>query len=118
VSPRNVPPPASSDEIAQLRDEVTDLKNQVQVLSDILDEIREELQWVTRNGLPIREPLPACPTLKRMALDPCADDWNERLVIDYGPLPRAASSTSAGHSQETIPSENLVASAGSQRQLF
>ena len=81
---RNVPPPAASDETAQLREEVTDLKNQVRVLSDILDEIRVDLQWVTQNGLPIRESLPACPTLKRMAVDPCAEDWGERLVMEFG----------------------------------
>lgn len=62
------------------------------MLSDILDEIRVDLQWVAHNGLPIREPLPTCPTLKRMAVDPGADDWGERLVIDYGQPTRTAES--------------------------
>lgn len=91
MPPRNERSPATSDEVALLRDEVTDLKNQVRVLSDILDEIREELQWVTRNGLPIPEPLPTVPVLKRMAVDPCANDWNERLVIVRGEFPEPES---------------------------
>ncbi len=45
------------------------------------DEIREEISWVTRNGLTLRTPLPVSPVLKRMALDPMAADWGERLQI-------------------------------------
>ena len=129
MPPRNAPPPAASDEIAQLRDEVTDLKNQVRVLSDILDEIREELQWVAQNGLPIREPLPPCPSLTRMALDPCADNWAERLVIDYGTPKRSNDLTdSRGEAAGPPPTVGtstgkplrgkLFAAPGEQRQLF
>lgn len=121
MPPRNERSPAASDEVALLRDEVTDLKNQVRVLSDILDEIREELQWVTRNGLPIREPLPAVPVLKRMALDPCAEDWGERLVVEYG----VSQSLHPTDPDEIIsepvgkpPLEKLFADAGEQRRLF
>ena len=49
-----------------------------------LMKFREELSWLTRSGLPSREPLPPIPVLKRMAADPCADDWGERLVIERG----------------------------------
>jgi hypothetical protein len=126
---RNIPPPATSDEIAQLREELTDLKNQVRVLSDILDEIRVDLQWVTQNGLPIRESLPACPTLKRMALDPCADDWGERLVIEFGEPRRTAETVShAGDGAKPLPSQSpavakpppgkLFSEVGDQRRLF
>jgi hypothetical protein len=129
VPPENAPQPAASEQIAELRDEVTELKNQVRVLSDILDEIRVDLQWVTRNGLPIREPSPSCPTLKRMALNPCADDWSERLVINYGtpdPNPDATESrsdecTHAGSpppSASLAPSDELFATTGEQRRLF
>ena len=129
MPPRNSPPSAASDEIVQLRDEVTDLKNQVRVLSDILDEIRVDLQWVAQNGLPIRETLPPRPTLKRMALDPCAEDWNERLVIDYGEPTRTAEAASrVGEIARPIPSSSpalgkppsgkLFAEPGDQRRLF
>lgn len=130
MPPRKEHSSAESDEVALLRDEVTDLKNQVRVLSDILDEIREELQWVTRNGLPVqvKEPLSPVPVLKRMAADPCAPDWAERLVIDYGipahvdkaeamspPPPEPAS---APTSSSKAPAGKLFADADDQRQLF
>lgn len=72
------------DEIAELREEIASLKDHIRLLVDAIDEVREELSWLTRNGLPSREPLPPVPVLKQMAADPCADDWGERLVIDYG----------------------------------
>ncbi|MBI1314485.1 hypothetical protein GC176_24600, partial [bacterium] len=58
-------------------DSVDRLTAEVRVLRDVLDEIREDFSWVTRNGLPVQ---PVIHTrVKRMALDPCADDWGERL---------------------------------------
>lgn len=71
-------------ELAELRQEIASLNDHVRLLVDAIDEVREELSWLTRNGLPSREPLPPVPVLKQMALDPCADDWNERLVIERG----------------------------------
>lgn len=126
LPPRNAPSPADSVEIAQLRDEVTDLKNQVRLLTDILDEIRVDLQWVTQNGLPIREPLPACPTLKRMALDLRAEDWGERLVIEYRSSTRNAEMTNvpiqaAAPTPPSIgmpPTGKLFSDPGEQRRLF
>jgi len=78
----NTPP--APDEIAELREEIASLKDHIRLLVDAIDEIREELSWLTRNGLPSREPLPPVPVLKRMAADPCAEDWGERLVIERG----------------------------------
>ncbi len=77
------------DEIDELRQEVADLKNHVGVLIDAIDELRQELQWLTRNGLPSREEPRPIPVLKRMAADPCAADWGERLVIERGETPTA-----------------------------
>ena len=78
----NTPP--APDEIVELREGITSLKDHIRVLVDAIDEVREELSWLTRNGLPSRESLPPVPVLKRMAADPCADDWGERLVIERG----------------------------------
>lgn len=72
------------DETAELRQEVAELKDRVRVLTDAVDELREELQWLTRNGLPRHEPPAVSPVLKQMAADPTADDWNEQLVIARG----------------------------------
>lgn len=79
--PSSTPAP---DEIAELREEIASLKDHIRLLVDAIDEVREELSWLTRNGLTSSEPLPPVPVLKRMALDPCADDWGERLVIERG----------------------------------
>jgi hypothetical protein len=123
VPQRHATPSAASDEIAQLRDEVTDLKNQVRALSDILEEIRVDLQWVTQNGLPIRESLSPCPTLKRMALDPCADDWGDQLVIEYGPRRtsdemRRNVVNAPDSSNSRPPVGKLFAIPGDQKRLF
>jgi hypothetical protein len=130
VSPRKESPPAKDDEIAELREEIADLKNHVRVLSDILNEIREELEWVTQNGLPVQErplPLPPVPILKRMAADPCAADWNERLVIDYGSQADESSESVATAARSAklpapscgiAPSGKLFSAPGDQRQLF
>ena len=74
-------------EISELRTEVANLRAYVQVANAIFEEIREDLQWLTQNGIEIREPvgrLHPIPILKRMALDPAGEDWGEKLVIDFG----------------------------------
>lgn len=80
-------PDTGDNEIAALREEIAALREHVDVLIDTMEAVREELQWITRNGLPItphREPIGV---LQQMALDPCADDWAARLVIDRGDRP-------------------------------
>ncbi|TWT61673.1 hypothetical protein [Rubinisphaera italica] len=75
---------AAGSECEELRHEVAELKDVIHVLIDSIDEVRNELQWLARNGLPTGEPVPASPVLKQMAADPCADDWGERLVVERG----------------------------------
>lgn len=77
---RNIPtsPPAATS-IEDLRCEVLQLTDHVRVLTDVLDDIRSEMQWLTRNGLPSSDDAHCCPVLKRMAAD-----WSERLVIARG----------------------------------
>lgn len=91
---------SAPDEIAELRDEIASLKDHIRLLVDAIDEVREELSWLTRNGLPSREPLPPVPVLKQMAADPCAEDWGERLVIDYGARGRGAETPPATTPQD------------------
>ena len=57
-------------------------------MREVLDEVREDFSWVTRNGLPIR-PVDHV-HVRRMAHDITADDWAARLVIDRFALPEAA----------------------------
>ena len=40
-----------------MRTEVANLRDHMQVLNEILDGIRDDLQWVTQNGIEVREPL-------------------------------------------------------------
>lgn len=61
------------------------------MLRQVMDEIREDFSWLTRNGLPV-QPIEHV-HVKRMALDPCADDWGERLEIERSTYhPRGAAS--------------------------
>lgn len=57
-------------------------------LCDIIDDLREDFSWVTRNGLPV-QPIEHV-HVKRMALDPCAGDWGERLEIERSTFPANA----------------------------
>jgi hypothetical protein len=91
-------PPATT-ECEELQHEVAELKDVVRVLIDSIDEVRDELQWLARNGLPTGEPLPTSPVLKQMAADPCADDWGDRLVIERG-------DTDASAERETEPTNS------------
>jgi hypothetical protein len=113
--------PSARDEVSELRQEVAGLKDCVRTLIDTIDEIRDELQYLNINGIRTREPLAFPPTLKRMAEDPCADDWNEQLVIDYGnaaetrtPKPEPKLSPPVAKQ----PADTLFAESGDQRQLF
>ena len=66
-----------SEWLERLTDAVNTLANEARVVRDALDEVREELSWITRNGIPSRggEHL----QLVRLARDPFAEDAIERL---------------------------------------
>lgn len=110
----NTPP--APDEIVELREEIASLKDHIRLLVDAIDEVREELSWLTRNGLPSREPLPPVPVLKRMAADPCADDWGERLVIERGGSD--ASSTASAEEKMPPPAAQIPPSSTRPGHLF
>ena len=63
-----------------LMSSVEQLCSQVACLRNVLDEIREDVSWVTRNGLPI-QPIEHI-HIKRMARNVSADDWNARLEVE------------------------------------
>ena len=80
--------PAESEAIAAAVERLADA---VVVLRDVLEEIREDLSWLTRNGLPI-QPIEHV-VVKRMALDPCDPDWNEKLEVERYSYPADASAS-------------------------
>lgn len=68
-----------------LTDAVVRLTEEMQAVGSTLEAIREELNWLTRNGIPPHADPPACHgVLKRMALDPTSEDWGDRLQIESG----------------------------------
>lgn len=89
--------------VAALTERCDHLAQQLQVQNDILEEIRQELQYLVTNGVEIREPigrLHPIPVLKGMALDPAGDDWGEKLVINHGHL-SAEPNAVTKHSQDS-----------------
>jgi len=55
----------------RLCDVVTDFTQHLRVLIDVLDDIREDLNWITRNGIPGSRPMEHTRVV-RMARDPLA----------------------------------------------
>lgn len=53
---------------------------EVRCLREVMDEVREDLSWLTRNGLPV-QPVEHV-HVKRMARDVTAVDWSERLSVE------------------------------------
>ncbi len=89
---RNASPPPAPEELPaeRLCDAVSDLTQHVHVLIDVLDDIREDLSWITRNGIPSN---PVQHTrVVRMARDPFAPDAREHLELrTYTLEPRGSS---------------------------
>ena len=56
------------------------LSSEIHCLRQVLDDMREDVSWLTRNGLPV-QPIEHV-HVRRMARDVNADDWSERLVIE------------------------------------
>ena len=73
-------PASCHEESDQLVKSVDRLTTEVQLLRQVMDEIREDFSWVTRNSPPARAIEHV--HVKRMALDPCAEDWGEHLEIE------------------------------------
>lgn len=67
----------------ELTQAVRNLADEVRVLRDVVDEMRELLSFEQRNAHHSRTPS----VLKRMALDPTSDQWGEQLLIVRSPSP-------------------------------
>ena len=80
MAPRTSEAQTPSDDIAELTSAVRELAEQVEVLRNVLDEMRDQLSWALRNDA-FSDGLPRPSVLKRMAADPTASDWAERLEI-------------------------------------
>jgi hypothetical protein len=91
MAKKSAPTAAPASEPDSLALAVDRLTGELSTLRQVLDEIREDFSWLTRNGLPV-QPIEHV-HVKRMALDPCADDWGERLEMERSTYhPRCAAS--------------------------
>ena len=67
----------TDDLLDNLAIEVSDLKDEIKVFRTVMDEIREDLEWLVRNLRIADVPRPI--QLTSMPVDPCADDFHERV---------------------------------------
>jgi hypothetical protein len=91
------PESSRSQKLERLTDAVRDLADELRVGRDVLDEVRQELGWLTRNGIPRRHG--AHTQLLPGAADLLAPDANEHLEIRS---PTAAGSNSSELSAEVL----------------
>lgn len=68
------------------------LTDELRIFRDVIDGIREEISWVSRNGLPV-QPIEHV-VVKRMALDPCAPNWRDQLQLECSTFPLDQSDSS------------------------
>jgi len=71
---------SSLDQASPVTESVDRLSSEIHCLRQVLDEVREDVSWLARNGLPV-QPIDHV-HVRRMARDVNADDWNEPLVIE------------------------------------
>src|SRR5205823_828965 len=70
-------PLANADRLAESVDRLT---AELTILRQVIDDLREDFSWVTRNGIPV-QPIEHV-LVKRMALNPLAGNWNELLQVE------------------------------------
>ena len=75
----SAPESQRSQWLERLVDAVQHLADEVRVVRDVLDETREDLSWVTRNGIPGQHS--EHKRITCMARDPLAADANEHLAV-------------------------------------
>ena len=75
----SAPESQRSQWLERLTDAVNRLADEVRVVRDVLDETREDLGWLTRNGIPGRHGEHR--QIVRMACDPLASNANELLEV-------------------------------------
>ena len=86
----SAPESQRSQWLERLTDAVNRLADEVRVVRDVLDETREDLGWLTRNGIPGRHGEHR--QIVRMARDPLASNANELLEVITSTVASANSS--------------------------
>ncbi len=70
----------NGEELAELRDAVELLQQQVSVLTQVLDKLVDELQWRNNELRERKPPAPPPTVIHSLPLDPCTDDWQINRV--------------------------------------
>ena len=92
-SPATAPASPRRQQAERLTDVVGRLADEVRIVRDVLDDIREDLSWITRNGVPTRSIEHT--RVLRMARDPFAPDARDHLELrTYTLEPRGSSEIS------------------------
>lgn len=86
----SAPDASRSQHLQRLANAVNRLADEVRVVRDVLDDVREDLGWITRNGIPGRASEHT--QLLRLARDPFSPNANERLVTQATSSADSASS--------------------------
>ena len=80
MAKKALPAPAATAESDPLAESINRLTGELGALRHVLEDIREDFSWLTRNGLPV-QPVEHV-IVKRMALDPCGGDWADKLQVE------------------------------------
>ena len=92
-----------SQHVERLTDAVHRLADEVRVVRDVLNEIREDLGWVTRNGIPSHRGEHT--QLVRMAANPLAPDANEHLEVRTSTIGQSGSPEFSSDAFDALVSE-------------
>lgn len=99
----SAPESSRSQWLERLTDAVNHLAEELRVVRDVMDEIREDLGWITRNGIPGRHG--EHKQLVRMARDPLAPNANASLRVLTSTVESANSSELAPDVFDELVSE-------------
>lgn len=89
----SAPESTRSQHVERLTDAVHRLADEVRVVRDVLSDFQTDFSWLIQNGVP-HQPQEFV-VVKRMARDPLAADWSERLVVERFPLPQSEADLSS-----------------------
>lgn len=81
--------PLTAHDLDRVTESVTELAQQIEVLRDVLDEIRTDVQWAVQNQRVVVLPMECIESIavKAMAVDPLSPEWGSRLVTEVRSLP-------------------------------
>lgn len=100
------PSPAESAE--RLSCSVDQLAQNIAILTDVVDDIREDLSWLLRNGVPHQE---VVVRIDQLARNPAASDWRDRVRRLTVPTPQESRGLDAERASDSVESliDQLVA---------